>query len=51
VLTAFAGNSIFRVLRGEIGKDALWLVLIVVVWLGLGWIAREWLKSRDKESG
>jgi uncharacterized membrane protein YdjX (TVP38/TMEM64 family) len=51
VLTAFAGHSIFRVLRGEIGKDALWLVLIVVVWLGLGWIAREWLKSRDKESG
>jgi len=50
VLTAFAGNSIIRVLKGEVGKDALWLVLIAVVWVGLGWIARQWLRSRDKET-
>jgi uncharacterized membrane protein YdjX (TVP38/TMEM64 family) len=51
VLTAFAGNSIIRVLRGEVGKDALWLVLIAVAWVGVGWIARQWLRSREKEAG
>ncbi|MFL5295801.1 MAG: TVP38/TMEM64 family protein [Phenylobacterium sp.] len=48
VLTAFAGGSIVRLLRGEVGRDALWLVLIVVVWIGLGWGARAWLRSREK---
>ena len=51
VLTAFAGNSIMRVLKGEVGKDALWLVLIAALWLALGWIARDWLRRRDKETG
>lgn len=49
VLTAFAGNSIFRVLRGEIGKDALWLVVIAGAWIGIGLIARGWLRSRERE--
>jgi uncharacterized membrane protein YdjX (TVP38/TMEM64 family) len=47
VLTAFAGGSIVRLLRGDVGKDALWLALIVVAWIGLGWVARAWLRSRE----
>jgi uncharacterized membrane protein YdjX (TVP38/TMEM64 family) len=47
VLTAFAGNSIFRVLRGEIGKDALWLAAIAMAWIGIGLGARAWLRSRE----
>jgi uncharacterized membrane protein YdjX (TVP38/TMEM64 family) len=50
VLTAFAGNSIFRVLKGEIGKDALWLAAIAVAWIGIGLVARAWLRSREKEA-
>ena len=49
VLTAFAGNSIFRVLRGEIGKDALWLAVIGGAWIGIGLIARGWLRNRESE--
>jgi uncharacterized membrane protein YdjX (TVP38/TMEM64 family) len=51
VLTAFAGNSIFRVLKGEIGKDALWLVAIAAAWVGIGLAARAWLRSREEEVG
>jgi uncharacterized membrane protein YdjX (TVP38/TMEM64 family) len=47
VLTAFAGNSIGRVLKGEVGKDALWLVLIAAAWIGIGWLARLWLRKRE----
>ena len=50
VLTAFAGNSIFRVLKGEIGKDALWLAAIAAAWVGIGLVARAWLRSREKEA-
>lgn len=50
VLTAFAGTSIIRVLRGEIGRNVLWLVLIAAVWLVIGWFARQWLRSREKET-
>jgi uncharacterized membrane protein YdjX (TVP38/TMEM64 family) len=46
-LTAFAGNSIFRVLKGEVGKDALWLVMIAGAWVGIGLVARAWLRSRE----
>ena len=49
VLTAFAGSSIMRVLEGQIGKDALWLVVIAAAWIGIGWLARAWLRSRDKD--
>jgi len=49
VLTAFAGNSIFRVLRGEIGKDAVWLVVIAAAWIGIGLVARGWLRNRENE--
>ena len=47
VLTAFAGASIVDVLKGEDGRNVLWLALIAAVWLSLGWYARQWLKDRD----
>jgi hypothetical protein len=50
VLTACAGSSIIRLLKGEIGKDALWLVLIAAAWIAIGWVARAWLRSREKET-
>jgi uncharacterized membrane protein YdjX (TVP38/TMEM64 family) len=48
-LTAFAGNSIVRLMRGEVGRDALWLVAIAVAWVVIGLVARAWLRSREKE--
>jgi len=50
VLTAFAGASIVQVLKGEIGRNAVWLVLIGILWLAIGWFARRWLRSREGES-
>jgi uncharacterized membrane protein YdjX (TVP38/TMEM64 family) len=49
-LTAFAGNSIAKAMRGELGRDLLWLVVLVVAWIGLGWAARLWLRSREKSA-
>jgi uncharacterized membrane protein YdjX (TVP38/TMEM64 family) len=49
VLTAFAGHSIVRLMKGEIGKDALWLAAVAVAWVAIGLVARAWLKSREKE--
>lgn len=50
VLTAFAGASIVDVLKGEDGRNVLWLALIVIVWLVIGWFARQWLRSREADS-
>jgi uncharacterized membrane protein YdjX (TVP38/TMEM64 family) len=50
-LTAFAGNSIARAMRGEIGRDALWLALMLAVWIAIGCAARLWLRTRDKAAG
>ena len=50
VLTAFAGNSIVRLMKGEVGKDALWLAAIAAAWLVIGLVARAWLKRREKEA-
>lgn len=47
VLTAFAGSSIIRLMKGEVGKDALWLALIAAAWIAIGWIARRWLRDRQ----
>jgi len=48
VLTAFAGNSLARVMKGEGGAShVLALVAVVVVWLAMGWYARKWLKARE----
>jgi uncharacterized membrane protein YdjX (TVP38/TMEM64 family) len=49
VLTAFAGNSIGRLLKGEVGKDAIWLAVIAAAWIAIGFGARAWLRSREKE--
>jgi uncharacterized membrane protein YdjX (TVP38/TMEM64 family) len=47
-LTAFAGNSIVQVLRGEGGRHHLFLIAAVgVLWLVIGWYARKWLKARE----
>jgi uncharacterized membrane protein YdjX (TVP38/TMEM64 family) len=48
-LTVFAGASIIEVMRGEIGKNALWLALLGAVWLAIGWAARSWLRRRERE--
>lgn len=47
-LTAFAGASIARALRGEVGRDLAWLVVLVTAWIAVGWGARRWLRSRDR---
>lgn len=47
VLTAFAGNSIVQILKGEGSEHMLGLAAIVLVWIGIGWFARKWLKSRE----
>jgi len=47
-LTCFAGNSLARVMRGQAHSGHfIALALIVVVWLGIGWFARIWLKRRE----
>jgi hypothetical protein len=46
-VTAFAGNSIVQVMRGEGGKDALILAAVAGGWLVIGWFARRWLKARE----
>ena len=45
-LTAFAGASIVSLMRGEIAGHWAGLVAVIVVWLGLGWFARGWLRRR-----
>ena len=51
VLTAFAGASVIRLMRGEIGRDAIWLAVIAAGWLAIGWFARKWLRRREADSG
>lgn len=46
-LTAFAGNSIVQAMRGGGAQPIIWLVVIATIWIGLGWLARRWLKSRE----
>jgi uncharacterized membrane protein YdjX (TVP38/TMEM64 family) len=47
-LTAFAGNSLARVLKGQAGPGhILGLLAVLVVWLAIGWYARKWLKARE----
>jgi uncharacterized membrane protein YdjX (TVP38/TMEM64 family) len=50
-LTAFAGNSVAQVMRGKGGLiQVATLVIVVLLWLGIGWFARRWLKSREGEA-
>lgn len=46
-LTAFAGNSIVEILKGEGARHAPLLAAIGVGWLAIAWAARKWLKSRE----
>lgn len=47
-LTAFAGNSLARMMKGEGGAGhILALVAVVAIWLVVGWYARRWLKARE----
>ena len=50
VLVAFAGNSIVRLMKGEIGKEVIWLAVIAVAWVVIGLVARAWLKRREREA-
>lgn len=45
-LTAFAGASIVRMMRGEIAGHWLEIAAVAVIWLGIGWFARRWLSRR-----
>ncbi|MDG2522299.1 TVP38/TMEM64 family protein [Caulobacter segnis] len=48
-LTAFAGNSIVQAMKGGgMGHVGL-LVGVAALWIGLGWVARNWLKKREQE--
>ena len=49
VLTAFAGASILQLMRGEIGRHWLELIVVAALWLALGWYARRWLARRGKD--
>jgi uncharacterized membrane protein YdjX (TVP38/TMEM64 family) len=47
-LTAFAGNSLARVMKGQGGPSHIvGLVAIAAIWLAMGWYARKWLKARE----
>jgi uncharacterized membrane protein YdjX (TVP38/TMEM64 family) len=46
-LTAFAGNSIVQVLKGEGGGHLAGLLAILALWIVIGWYARKWLKARE----
>ena len=50
-VTAFAGNSIVKALKGEGGGPLVWLALAAISWLAIGWFARRWLKSREAGAG
>ncbi|RAK51252.1 TVP38/TMEM64 family protein [Phenylobacterium deserti] len=47
-LTAFAGNSIFQVMRGQGGVRHVFVVVgLGALWLIIAWVARKWLKARE----
>lgn len=49
-LTAFAGNSIVQVLRGEWAAHLPLLLGVAAAWLVIGWYARRWLKARERSA-
>ncbi|MDE2488353.1 MAG: TVP38/TMEM64 family protein [Alphaproteobacteria bacterium] len=47
-LTAFAGSSVASLMAGKGGTDHIAAIVgVIVVWLGIGWYARRWLKARE----
>jgi len=49
-LTAFAGNSIVQAMKGGGQRHIVMLVVVAVIWLVAGWIARNWLKAREDQA-
>lgn len=50
-LTAFAGNSVLQAMRGGGMQHIVILALVAAIWIGAGWMARNWLKRRERETG
>ena len=48
-LTAFAGASIVQLMKGEIRGHWVEVALAAAVWIGIGWLARLWLRRRQEE--
>lgn len=49
-LTAFAGNSIVQAMKGGGKQHIVMLVLVAAIWLGAGWVARNWLKAKEDQA-
>lgn len=47
VLTAFAGNSAFQAVKGGGWQHYAVLAAVAALWIGMGWVARNWLKGRE----
>ncbi|HZZ36422.1 MAG TPA: TVP38/TMEM64 family protein [Caulobacteraceae bacterium] len=48
-LTAFAGNSVVAALNGGGVQHYALLAAVAAVWIGIGLVARAWLKRRENE--
>ncbi len=47
-LTAFAGHSIVKAMNGGVGLESLLMLgLAIALWVGVGLVARAWLKRRE----
>lgn len=46
-LTAFAGNSIVRAMRGGGWQHLILLALAAAIWIASGWFARLWIQRRE----
>ena len=49
VLTAFAGSSALAVFKGGGIEHYAVLAAIAALWIGMGWLARNWLKGRESK--
>ena len=50
-LTAFAGNSVASMMKGQGGAGHVaGIVAVVAIWLAIGWYARKWLKAREAQA-
>jgi len=46
-LTAFAGNSVVQAMNGGGPQHIVLLVAVAAIWIGMGLVARRWLKARE----
>ncbi len=49
VLTAFAGSSILSLMKGEIRGHWQAILTVAAAWIAIGWVARLWLRRRERE--